>query len=98
MVSAQSLGECIAACAAESQCVDVSLSGTACYMKSTLGTKEANSGVNGAKLVSAGTAGDVVVTVTQKQTAHVLQRVTVTAGAQRRHLHNHAHGVHFGRR
>jgi hypothetical protein len=107
MVSAQSLGECIAACAKEDQCVDVSLSGTACYMKSVLGKKEKNSGVNGARLVDSGTAGtvttagdseDSVVTVTQKQTAHVLQHVTVTAGAQRRHLHDHARGVHLGRR
>ena len=107
MVSAQSLGECIAACAKEDQCVDVSLSGTACYMKSTLGTKEKNSGINGARLVDSGTAGtvttagdseDSVVTVTQKQTAHVLQHVTVTAEAQRRHLHDHARGVHLGRR
>ena len=72
MVSAQSLGDCITACAGESQCVDVSLSGTACYMKSSLGKRETNSAVNGAKLVN--------------------------SGAQRRHLHDHARGVHLGRR
>jgi hypothetical protein len=71
-VTAHSLGECIAACAKEDKCVDVSLSGAACYLKSSLGAFEKNSAINGAKLVD--------------------------SGAQRRHLHNHARGVHLGRR
>ena len=75
MVTAHSLGECVQACAKEATCVDVSLSGTACYMKSTLGATETNAGINGAKLVTSG-----------------------TTGAQRRHLHDHAHGIHLGRR
>lgn len=113
MVTAHSLGGCVAACSKEDQCVDVSLSGTACYLKSSLGQRETNSAINGAKLVDSGTVGTVttmgdsaspsegsegdVATVTQKRTADVTQLVTVTAGA-RRHLHNHARGVHLGRR
>ena len=71
-VTAHSLGECIDACANTDGCVDVSLSGVACYLKSTVGTREINSAINGAKLISSGT--------------------------QRRHLHDHARGVHLGRR
>lgn len=100
MVTAHSLGECIAACAEEDECVDVSLSGTACYLKSTLGKREKNSGVNGAKLGDPGTAGTVTTmgnVLKPKQTAHVTQLVTVTPGAQKRHLHEHAHAHHVRR-
>ncbi|KAK5728811.1 hypothetical protein LTR15_001951 [Elasticomyces elasticus] len=45
---------CIDACAQNSQCVDVSLSGSACYLKSSLGAAVPNGGVWGAKLIVAG--------------------------------------------
>ncbi|KAK3723128.1 hypothetical protein LTR37_001851 [Vermiconidia calcicola] len=54
MVQASDLNQCISACAKTSGCVDVSLQGTMCYMKSSAGAKSQNSGVNGAKLVSSG--------------------------------------------
>ena len=44
--------DCINACATTSGCVDVSLSGSACYLKSTLGAALQNGGVWGAKAVS----------------------------------------------
>lgn len=47
-----SFQDCIDACAQNSQCVDVSLSGTACYLKSTLGVAVSNGGIWGAKLNS----------------------------------------------
>ncbi len=53
-VTAQSLGDCVAACAATKGCVDVSLSGVACYMKSAVGQKLQNSAINGARLISSG--------------------------------------------
>lgn len=93
MVTAHSLGECVAACAKEAECVDVSLSGTACYMKSTLGQRNVNSGVNGAKLVDSGTAGTVTIMGRDASPSE-----GSAATAQRRHLHNHAHGLHHGRR
>ena len=87
-VTAHSLAECVAACAATDGCVDVSLSGVACYMKSALGERHANSGVNGARLVRSGGSGAAT------------KVVTVPGGAHRRdirHLHAHAHGGHMRR-
>jgi len=55
--TAHSLGECVSLCAETEGCVDVSLSGVACYMKSTLGEREKNSSINGAKLVGSGKPG-----------------------------------------
>ncbi|GAB7350627.1 hypothetical protein MBLNU459_g1190t1 [Dothideomycetes sp. NU459] len=52
MVYVSSLQACIAACATTAKCIDVSMSGQACYMKSTLTAAVSNSGVNAAKLVS----------------------------------------------
>jgi hypothetical protein len=95
MVTAHSLGECVAACAKEAKCVDVSLSGTACYMKSTLGKREKNSGINGAKLVDSGTAGTVTTLAKRSSPSEGSQ---ATSEFQWRHLHNHVHGVHLGRR
>lgn len=53
MVSAQSLEDCAQQCAETKGCVDVSLSGTACYMKSVVGQMLKDSGINGAKLMDA---------------------------------------------
>lgn len=52
MLYANSLADCIGACAAHDNCVDVSMSGSACYLKQTLGNAIQKGGVNGAKLVS----------------------------------------------
>ncbi|PNS17632.1 WSC domain-containing protein 2 [Sphaceloma murrayae] len=52
MTYVQTLEACIAACATTSGCVDVSLSGQACYMKKTLGKAVANGAVRGAKLIN----------------------------------------------
>ena len=56
LVNAHSLGQCIHACARTDGCVDVSLSGTACYLKKELGHEVAMEGLAGAKLVSGGGA------------------------------------------
>ena len=52
MVYVNSLASCIAACAANSTCVDVSLSGAACYMKKSVGNAVYNTDVYGARLIS----------------------------------------------
>ena len=52
MVYVNNLAGCIAACASTSGCVDISLSGTACYMKSSLQPAKANAGIQGARKVS----------------------------------------------
>ena len=52
MVSVSNFTQCVNACASTTGCVDVSLSGVACYMKSNLGAAVSNSGIKGAKLVT----------------------------------------------
>lgn len=97
-VTAQSLTECIAACAKTDGCVDVSLRGTACYMKSTLGQRVPDSGIVGARVIDSGTGGTV--TDTHVQRAYVTEVVTVTAGSHRRearHAHAQAHAAHMRR-
>ncbi|KAM3413865.1 hypothetical protein BST61_g10539 [Cercospora zeina] len=46
-----SFAECIDACSQNARCVDVSLSGVACYMKSALGAPVQNAGIWGARLL-----------------------------------------------
>ncbi|KAI7539437.1 hypothetical protein KC331_g9757 [Hortaea werneckii] len=52
MVYVRNLGECAVRCSETSGCVDVSLSGAACYLKSDLGPTSYNAAINGARLVS----------------------------------------------
>ncbi|KAI7283488.1 hypothetical protein KC345_g2943 [Hortaea werneckii] len=52
MVYVRDLGECAVRCSEISGCVDVSLSGAACYLKSNLGPTSYNAAINGARLVS----------------------------------------------
>ncbi|RMZ01282.1 hypothetical protein D0864_03495 [Hortaea werneckii] len=52
MVYVRNLGECAVRCSETSGCVDVSLSGAACYLKSNLGPTSYNAAINGARLVS----------------------------------------------
>lgn len=52
-VQASSLSECISECAKTDGCVDVSLSGVACYLKSERGPRVTNSAIVGAKLIHA---------------------------------------------
>ena len=96
--TAHSLAECVAACAKTDTCVDVSLRGTACYLKDSLGSRNRDSGVIGAKVVDSGTAGTVttmgdVVTHTDLHRTVVTEMVTVTAG-HHRHAARHAHAAH----
>lgn len=49
--SVKSFEGCIAACATATSCVDVSLSGSACYLKRTLGTAVTNGGILGARFI-----------------------------------------------
>lgn len=55
MVYTADFATCIATCAQTTGCVDVSLSGTACYMKKSVGSVVKSSGIKGAKLISSGT-------------------------------------------
>lgn len=52
-INVESFQQCIESCATTDGCVDVSLSGSACYMKRTLGDAHENGGVWGAKVVEA---------------------------------------------
>ncbi|KAI6815373.1 hypothetical protein KC332_g10896 [Hortaea werneckii] len=52
MAYVRSLGDCAVRCSETSGCVDVSLSGAACYLKSDLGPISYNTAINGARLVS----------------------------------------------
>ncbi|KAI6870816.1 hypothetical protein KC338_g2884 [Hortaea werneckii] len=52
MVYVRNLGECAVRCSETSGCVDVSLSGAACYLKNNLGPTSYNAAINGARLVS----------------------------------------------
>jgi hypothetical protein len=54
MAYVSNLEGCIAACAATYRCVDVSMSGAACYMKQFVGANVANKGLLGARLVTTG--------------------------------------------
>lgn len=62
---AASLVACILQCDARSGCIDVSLSGSACYLKSTLGSP-VHDGVFGARLItSTSTSGAPTSTITR---------------------------------
>jgi hypothetical protein len=92
-VTAHSLGECVAACANTDGCVDVSLSGVACYMKSELGERSKNSGVNGARLISSDGPSKVKHYgnyVTNVHTAYVTETVTALHRHAARHIHRHS--------
>jgi hypothetical protein len=56
MVYVKDFATCIQTCAQTTGCVDVSLSGTACYMKKSVGSVVKSSGIKGAKLVASGSA------------------------------------------
>ncbi|KAI4727415.1 hypothetical protein E4T49_04717 [Aureobasidium sp. EXF-10728] len=55
MVYVSDFASCIQTCAQTTGCVDVSLSGTACYMKKSVGSVVKSSGIKGAKLLSSST-------------------------------------------
>ncbi|KAG9658955.1 WSC domain protein, partial [Aureobasidium melanogenum] len=65
MVYVSSFASCIQTCAQTTGCVDVSLSGTACYMKKSVGSVVKSGGILGAKLIPASSAS-VNVNVAQK--------------------------------
>lgn len=53
-VYSNKIADCINLCDATAGCVDIAMSGTACYMKNKIGTTvNANNGVRGARLVAA---------------------------------------------
>ena len=58
--TAHNLTQCIQQCTARSGCVDVSLSGVACYLKQTVGATVYD-GVYGAKLLASGTSSEASV-------------------------------------
>ncbi|CAK4034957.1 concanavalin A-like lectin glucanase [Lecanosticta acicola] len=57
------LAGCLNACAAQPLCVDAVLSGTACYMKGTVGARVYD-GVNGARLLPSASSGSSTTTTT----------------------------------
>ncbi|RMZ22946.1 hypothetical protein D0859_13020 [Hortaea werneckii] len=72
MVYVRDLGECAVRCSETSGCVDVSLSGAACCLKSSLGPTSYNAAINGARLVSQPSAtASVGVSSVQATTASV---------------------------
>ncbi|KAF2773812.1 hypothetical protein EJ03DRAFT_370678 [Teratosphaeria nubilosa] len=84
-VTANSLSDCIAACASHEGCVDVSLSGVACYLKSNIGAPVYN-GVYGAKLIdststSASTAPATTSSSSSVHTSTEIGRVVGTSAA-----------------
>lgn len=78
--TAHSLGECIKFCARTKGCVDVSLSGTACYLKKELGKAVPMEGLAGAKLVSGGAAATPSSYTLSKREAHLHRHVHKQAG------------------
>jgi hypothetical protein len=50
--SVSSFTQCVNLCDSTTGCVDVSLSGSACYLKKTLGNALKSSGILGAKLIT----------------------------------------------
>lgn len=82
-LNVNSFAACIDACAQNAQCVDVALSGAACYLKSTLGAA-VNNGVWGAKLVelvSSPTSGSVSSISATSSSLSVSSSVTSTSSA-----------------
>ena len=57
-LSVKNFTQCVDTCDSTSGCVDVSLSGSACYLKKTLG-KAISNGVLGAKLVTFASSSSV---------------------------------------
>lgn len=77
MVYVSDFATCIQTCAQTTGCVDVSLSGTACYMKKSVGSVVKSSGIKGAKLISSGTASSTSSTATAN--VNVAQKAASTA-------------------
>ncbi|CAD0107772.1 unnamed protein product [Aureobasidium uvarum] len=50
-IASNRIGDCIDACDATEGCIDISMSGTACYMKSKLNKPLANKGIRGARKI-----------------------------------------------
>lgn len=68
-LNVNSFQHCIDACAQNSQCVDVSLYGTACYMKSNVGAAIANDQIWGAKLQVSGSTSSASTTIGSSTTS-----------------------------
>lgn len=65
----QNFEGCIVACDTTAGCVDVSLSGTACYLKSSLGAPVVQAGIEGARLLSTPAVSSAAVTSTPAPSA-----------------------------
>ncbi|KAI5203887.1 hypothetical protein E4T39_03894 [Aureobasidium subglaciale] len=50
-IGSNKIADCVNACDATEGCIDISMSGTACYMKKKLGKRSINKGVRGARKV-----------------------------------------------
>jgi hypothetical protein len=74
-----SFQECIDACSSNSKCVDVSLSGTACYLKQTLGSANKSPSIWGAKLTTGGASSSVSSTVSSSAGSSASQSSTATS-------------------
>jgi len=72
---------CIDACATNSQCVDAVLSGTACYLKSSLGAAVQNSNLAGARLSSVTVGGSASSAATTSTTTAATSSGATSAAA-----------------
>ncbi|TIA26332.1 phosphoglycerate mutase-like protein [Aureobasidium pullulans] len=50
-IASNRIADCVNACDATEGCIDISMSGTACYMKKTLGKPTTNKGIRGARKI-----------------------------------------------
>lgn len=81
MTYVNNLADCVSACATTSGCVDVSLSGAACYMKSKVGTALSNNpGIQGAKLVASPSTSSSIATPTAAASTAAASSAQVTSG------------------
>jgi len=94
-----SFAQCISTCASTTGCVDVSLSGSACYLKSSVGANVYN-GVWGAKLITSSSTTSTSTKATTTTAGKKFRNKAVVAAeatqsaASKRHLARHARAHH----
>ena len=79
-VYVNSLTDCIAACASTTGCIDVSLSGRACYLKSKLTTAKAQAAILGARKVVSSTSSASATATPVKMRRRVRERRSYLGG------------------
>ncbi|GAM89397.1 hypothetical protein ANO11243_074350 [Dothideomycetidae sp. 11243] len=78
-LTTQTFAQCVEACANTQGCIDVSLSGTACYMKSSVGAAVSNNVIWGARLVTGITTSSTTTASTAgSPAAKIIAQATAT--------------------